>query len=104
MVQSSRSECHLLWVSAVCISFSTLFDEPHQLSHPDPTPLSNTFVVVIEALVFMPHLSNAVMYLSIVCPTTPCTGRSGGIQGILLDLTLKMRPRGGAVDTPICCH
>ena len=40
------------------------------------------------------------MRLSIACPTTPCTGRGGGIQGILLDLTSKTRPRGGAVDTP----
>ena len=42
-----------------------------------------------------------VMHLSIVCPTIPCTGRGGGIQGILLDLTSKTRPRGGAIDTPL---
>ena len=41
-----------------------------------------------------------VMHLSIVCPTTPCAGRGGGKRGDLLDLTLKTRPRGGAIDTP----
>ena len=40
------------------------------------------------------------MHLSIVCPTTPCAGRGGGKRGGLLDLTLKTRPRGGAIDTP----
>ena len=39
------------------------------------------------------------MHLSIVCPTTPCAGRGGGKRGDLLDLTLKTRPRGGAIDT-----
>ena len=32
-----------------------------------------------------------VIHLSIVCPTTPCTGRGGGIQGGLLDLSSKTR-------------
>ena len=44
--------------------------------------------------------SPSIMHLSIVCPTTPCAGRGGGKRGVLLDLTLKTRPRGGAIDTP----
>ena len=34
----------------------------------------------------------------------PCMGTGGGIQGILPDLTSKTHPRGGAIDTPICCN
>ena len=41
------------------------------------------------------------MHLSIVCPTTPCTGRGGGIGGDLPDLTSKTRPRGGVFDALI---
>ena len=41
------------------------------------------------------------MHLSIVCPTTPVRGElEVGGGGGLLDLTLKTRPKGGAIDTP----
>jgi hypothetical protein len=42
----------------------------------------------------------SIMHLSIVSPTTPCTGRGGGIGGDLLDLTSKTPPRGGVFDAP----
>ena len=45
---------------------------------------------------YIPISHTRIMHLSIVCPTTPC----GGGGGNLLDLTLKTRPRGGAIDTP----